>query len=619
VKVIVKRKRSLGKSIALGLAVLLGLVVYAYGFSVTKVNFEETRSEVRLTQLTRILRALAHPALFEYEKEELDAEAAIYLPCPDGGAPEQDLDTSGPYLILDPPCGEAKTIVQIEGHNLWPNARGPINFIPPSGAKLTIGNVETDADGDFSTKFELPRRQPVEEAQIIRATVRRNVGQPRFTSIAHTTWGKIVETVFLALLATTIGTALAIPISFAAARNLMSTVRNPLTNVALSVLGWLAGIGLSVPVAGWVNQVGESVHASSPPLLSLAGVIVGPVVAWGLARSAMPQHEIGRPSLAQRAGRTVALIVAAACAIFALRLLANVGLTVGNSLSDYLGSLEFMGASSLAFLGGFVAQLGDVLRMITPVLIAFIGGGALSGAGATAGELVSNRLSTSAARGINLVVSAVAGAALAVALGAIVDWFYQFEDPMMTLWIPAGAGALLGLALGLRAHPREPLPIGIVTYTIMRTILNAIRSVEPLVMVIVFVVWVGIGPFAGALALALHTIAALAKLYSEQVESILPGPLEAVQATGANRLQTIIYAVVPQIVPPYISFTMYRWDINVRMSTIIGFAGGGGIGFLLQQNINLLDYRAASVQMLAIAVVVASMDYISSVIRNRFV
>jgi phosphonate transport system permease protein len=90
-----------------------------------------------------------------------------------------------------------------------------------------------------------------------------------------------------------------------------------------------------------------------------------------------------------------------------------------------------------------------------------------------------------------------------------------------------------------------------------------------------------------------------------------------VVATGANRLQMIIYAVVPQIVPPYISFTMYRWDINVRMSTIIGFAGGGGIGFLLQQNINLLNYRAASAQIIAIAVVVSLMDYLSSVLRQR--
>jgi hypothetical protein len=84
------------------------------------------------------------------------------------------------------------------------------------------------------------------------------------------------------------------------------------------------------------------------------------------------------------------------------------------------------------------------------------------------------------------------------------------------------------------------------------------------------------------------------------------GSAGSIEATGANRLQTIIYAVIPQIIPPYISFTMYRWDINVRMSTIIGFVGGGGIGFLLQQNINLLNYRAASAQMLAIAMVVAT-------------
>jgi phosphonate transport system permease protein len=128
-----------------------------------------------------------------------------------------------------------------------------------------------------------------------------------------------------------------------------------------------------------------------------------------------------------------------------------------------------------------------------------------------------------------------------------------------------------------------------------------------------------LGPFAGALALALHTIAANAKLYSEQVESINAGPVEAVRATGATRLQTVVYAVVPQIVAPYISFTMYRWDINVRFSTIIGFVGGGGIGFLLQQNIGLLDYRAAAAQMLAIAIVVSTMDWASSRLRERFV
>lgn len=103
----------------------------------------------------------------------------------------------------------------------------------------------------------------------------------------------------------------------------------------------------------------------------------------------------------------------------------------------------------------------------------------------------------------------------------------------------------------------------------------------------VFVVWVGLGPFAGIMALTLHSMADLGKLFSEEVENIDEGPVEAITATGANQFQRIVYAVVPQVTPSYIAYIFYRWDINVRMSTIIGFVGGGGIGFLLQQNINL--------------------------------
>ncbi|NPV68912.1 MAG: ABC transporter permease subunit [Anaerolineae bacterium] len=179
-------------------------------------------------------------------------------------------------------------------------------------------------------------------------------------------------------------------------------------------------------------------------------------------------------------------------------------------------------------------------------------------------------------------------------------------------------GVLSGVG-GLLAGTRAIFPLGLTIYNVTRTILNALRSIEPLIMGIVFVIWVGVGPFAGVLALTLHGIAALGKLYSEQTENIDPGPLEAIQATGANRLQTIVYGVVPQIIPPYIAFTMYRWDINVRMSTIIGFVGGGGIGFLLQQQINLLRYQDAGVAVLAIAIVVSVLDYASATIRERMV
>jgi phosphonate transport system permease protein len=180
-------------------------------------------------------------------------------------------------------------------------------------------------------------------------------------------------------------------------------------------------------------------------------------------------------------------------------------------------------------------------------------------------------------------------------------------------------GAVIGVVIVFVNREKDSLPVGLTIYAITRTILNTLRSIEAFIMAIIFVALLSTGPFAGVMALSLHTVAALAKLYSEQVESIMPGPLEAIKATGATRLQTIVYAVIPQIIPPYISFTMYRWDINVRMSTIIGFVGGGGIGFLLQQNINLLNYRSASVQMLAITVVVAIMDYVSSKLRERVV
>jgi phosphonate transport system permease protein len=156
-------------------------------------------------------------------------------------------------------------------------------------------------------------------------------------------------------------------------------------------------------------------------------------------------------------------------------------------------------------------------------------------------------------------------------------------------------------------------------YTLTRAVLNVIRSIEPLIWAIIFVIIVGLGPFAGILALTLHSTAALGKLYSEAIESIDPGPIEAIQATGANWLQVVVYAVIPQVIPPFVSFTIYRWDINIRMSTIIGFVGGGGIGFLLAQWIRLLDYRAAGLAVWFIAITVAILDYVSAEIRARYV
>ncbi len=153
-------------------------------------------------------------------------------------------------------------------------------------------------------------------------------------------------------------------------------------------------------------------------------------------------------------------------------------------------------------------------------------------------------------------------------------------------------------------------------YGTLRLISNFVRSIEPLIWAIIFSVWIGIGPYAGMLALLIHTIASNAKLYSEAIESIEEGPVEAISATGANKLQVIWYAVVPQIILPFLSFTIYRWDINVRMATIIGMVGGGGIGTMLIQYQGLAQWHEVGLIVIMIALVVWIMDYISTKIRQ---
>ena len=161
--------------------------------------------------------------------------------------------------------------------------------------------------------------------------------------------------------------------------------------------------------------------------------------------------------------------------------------------------------------------------------------------------------------------------------------------------------------------------IGKVIYFIIRTISTVFRSIEAIVWAIIFCVWVGIGPFAGMLALWIHSIAALIKLYSEQIENIDPGPVEAIKATGASTLQVWRYGVTPQILSPYLAFTIYRWDMNIRMATVVGFVGGGGIGLALYQQQQMLAWRNVGLIMWLIALIVWAMDVFSGYIRSKLV
>ena len=131
----------MNRSVKLGLFIIIGIIVYAYGFSVTQVNLEELGLPARQQALTRILRALAHPDFFEFDQVEVEAEAPIFVPCPDDGPTEPlPADTNVPYLTIEPPCADPKTEVLVEGYNLLPNADGPLNFIPPSGVSIRIAS-----------------------------------------------------------------------------------------------------------------------------------------------------------------------------------------------------------------------------------------------------------------------------------------------------------------------------------------------------------------------------------------------------------------------------------------------------------------------------------------------
>ncbi len=151
----------------------------------------------------------------------------------------------------------------------------------------------------------------------------------------------------------------------------------------------------------------------------------------------------------------------------------------------------------------------------------------------------------------------------------------------------------------------------------MRLLMNLLRSIPDLVVGTLFIVAVGLGPFAGVMALALNTGGVLAKLFSEAVESIDKGPVEGVRATGANRLQEVVWGVIPQVGPLWTSYALYRFESNSRSATVLGLIGAGGIGQLLFETLNAFDYQKLSAIVIVIIVAVTLIDLLSQAMRSR--
>ena len=178
------------------------------------------------------------------------------------------------------------------------------------------------------------------------------------------------------------------------------------------------------------------------------------------------------------------------------------------------------------------------------------------------------------------------------------------------------AAALLALPLGfLSARNVAPPPV----YHPARAGLNFFRSVDTLVYALVFVAAVGLGAFPGVLAVVAYTTTSLAKLYSEAIEDIDRGPVDAITATGATRLQILRFGVLPQVLPLFLSYVLYRLKTNIRAATVLGFVGAGGIGFYLQTYLRTIDYPAASTVLLVTVAMVMAVDQLSARLRGRLV
>ncbi|HVZ38340.1 MAG TPA: phosphonate ABC transporter, permease protein PhnE [Candidatus Kapabacteria bacterium] len=184
-------------------------------------------------------------------------------------------------------------------------------------------------------------------------------------------------------------------------------------------------------------------------------------------------------------------------------------------------------------------------------------------------------------------------------------------------WIGTLIAAVISLPIAFVAA-RNITP-AVAAGTAARFFFNVDRSIDVLIVALVLVAAVGLGPLAGALAIALHTIGSMGKLFTEAIEAIDRGPVEALESTGASRAQVVRWAVVPQVLPYITSYFLYRLELNIRSAVVLGIVGAGGIGFLLLDNIKQFQYQNVSMILLVIVALVMAIDFISARLRKAVV
>jgi phosphonate transport system permease protein len=468
--------------------------------------------------------------------------------------------------------------------------------------------------------------------------------------------GKMVETIAIGLMATIFSTILAIPVSFFAAHNIMSRIPGGIliyyiTRGILNIVRAVDTIVWGLIVIVWVGQgsfagmIALTIHsvAALAKLFSeeIEHIDLGPVEAvtsvganliQTVRYAVIPQivppylaYSLLRWDINMRSATVIGFVAGGGIGFFVVETVrqgayqqyaaAMWAVVVVIILVDTISArwraaiLEDQpikkknGNTKLSILGRWFYILLGIIVFIYFWNITEIDLKELFNPGATFGKLISDFVSVDLSSKI---------------VGAVIK---QMIVTIFQALLATTLGGLFALPFSFLAAKNltGKSKISAWIYVATRSLFNILRSIEALLYVAIFIFWVGIGPFAGMMALAVTTFALIGKLFSEAIENIDSGPIEALTSTGANPIQVINYAVLPQIIPPFVSYLIYQWDINIRMATIIGFAGGGGIGQTLSSFFGSLQYHKAGTVVMFIVIVVALMDFASAKVREQLV
>lgn len=534
---------------------LICLLVFSLGYNITRVDLPKAITEYE--DLAILLPRLLWPwrAAFAYDQEVVEETQLIQAPCPDGavGPPSNEPHSSEPWISATPTCGDVGVRAITGGFE-------PGTLLTITGGGFVPGQtVNILWQNPIGNAF---RPRGVGETELLideNGDFTSQLNIPDVVIPEATASGDQIHTLVVRQEDVEV-------FGWRISDDMKLALVGMLETIMMGLMATFFGMILAFPISFLAAR--NLMAPIVSPLNGIVGGIVGLVVGVWLGGE-----------LTGRAAEALGGLANAPIQVFLIGVVLVIGLgyagmTLAGRLFGYM--LERLGGAANDTISAIL------LAMVMAVPGYFLGRGFSRG-----------------------VMSIIQGADVA----AINEQSYAYSGAILL--------AALTLLYAFRNRGGRGIPIGSMIYTATRTILNILRSVEALIYAIIFAIWVGLGPFAGMLALTLHTIASLAKLYSEAIESIEPGPLEALNATGATRLQTIVYAVIPQILPPAISFTVYRWDINVRMSTIIGFVGGGGIGFIMLQWQRLYQWELVGIAVWLIAITVATLDYVSAEIRER--